>query len=117
MTELSQSACVACHRDAPRVTPGERAAWLPQLPEWTVREVDGIERLERVYKFKNFSAALEFTVAVGKMADAEDHHPALLTEWGKTTVSWWTHKIGGLHKNDFVCAAKTDEMFAQSSGS
>ena len=55
--------------------------------------------------------ALEFTNRVGEMAEAEDHHPALLTEWGRVTVAWWTHVVGGLHKNDFVAAAKTDRLY------
>jgi 4a-hydroxytetrahydrobiopterin dehydratase len=76
-----------------------------------VIEVDQVKRLEKVFKFKNFSEALEFTNRVGALAEQEDHHPALLTEWGKVTVNWWTHKIKGLHRNDFIMAAKTDRMY------
>jgi 4a-hydroxytetrahydrobiopterin dehydratase len=47
---------------------------------------------------------------VGEVAEAEDHHPALLTEWGKVTVTWWTHAVKGLHRNDFIAAAKTDQL-------
>ena len=47
---------------------------------------------------------------VGALAESEGHHPALLTEWGRTTVTWWTHKIRGLHRNDFIMAAKTDSL-------
>ena len=85
---------------------------LPKVPDWTVREVDGIPRLERVFKFKDFLEALAFTNAVGEMAEAEDHHPALLTEWGKVTITWWTHIVEGLHLNDFIAAAKTDAIYA-----
>ena len=56
-----------------------------------------------------FAQALAVTNRVGEQAEEEGHHPALLTEWGKVTVSWWTHKIGGLHQNDFIMAARTDE--------
>lgn len=66
--------------------------------------------LRRVYKFRDFAQALSFTNKVGALAEAQGHHPALLTEWGKVTVMWWTHKIGGLHKNDFIMAAKTDKL-------
>jgi len=62
--------------------------------------------LERSFEFDNFAQALEFTLR----EDEEGHHPALLTEWGKVTDTWWTHKLGGLHHNDFVMAAKTDEL-------
>lgn len=82
-----------------------------QIPEWAVIEIDGIKRLERKFKFINFKEALEFTNRVGELAEAEDHHPALLTEWGSVTVTWWTHSVGGLHRNDFIMAARTDEIY------
>jgi 4a-hydroxytetrahydrobiopterin dehydratase len=105
--ELARMKCVACRRDAPRVTAEEVAELLPQIPEWEMVERDGIERLERVFKFRDFAEALEFTNKVGELAEQEGHHPAILTEWGRVTVSWWTHKIKGLHRNDFIMAAKT----------
>ncbi len=62
---------------------------------------------------KNFKQALQLTNQIGAIAEQEGHHPAILTEWGgRVTVSWWTHKIGGLHVNDFIMAAKTDELMA-----
>ena len=78
---------------------------------WELAEVDGVKRLRRVFPFDDFAQALEFTRTVGEAAEAEGHHPALLTEWGRATVSWWTHKIKGLHRNDFIMAAKTDELY------
>lgn len=110
MTELVQEKCEACRADAPRVTEGEIAELSRQIPDWKIIERDGISRLERMFKFQNFPQALEFTNKVGRVAEEEGHHPAILTEWGKVTVSWWTHKIRGLHKNDFVMAAKTDAL-------
>jgi 4a-hydroxytetrahydrobiopterin dehydratase len=83
----------------------------PQVPEWQVIQREGIKRLQRVFGFRNFAQALAFTNRVGEQAEKEGHHPALLTEWGKVTVTWWTHKIGGLHQNDFIMAARTDELF------
>jgi len=83
----------------------------PQVPGWKVVEKDGVSRLERVFQFKNFLQALAFTNQVGGVAESEGHHPALLTEWGKVTVTWWTHKIKGLHRNDFIMAAKTDKLY------
>jgi 4a-hydroxytetrahydrobiopterin dehydratase len=99
---------VACRGDAPRATEAEEAAWESQVPEWELVERDNIRRLERVFNFPDFAAALAFTNAVGALAESENHHPAIVTEWGRVTVTWWTHKIGGLHRNDFVAAAKTD---------
>ena len=74
-------------------------------------ELDGIKRLRRVFSAHDFAEALEFTNRVGELADEQGHHPALLTEWGKTTITWWTHKIRGLHGNDFIMAAKSDELY------
>ena len=82
-----------------------------QVPEWQVIEVAGVKRLERIYILKNFIEAIALTNKVGMISEKEDHHPLLITEWGKVTVQWWTHKIRGLHKNDFIMAAKTDEIF------
>lgn len=83
---------------------------LPQLPDWIVKNVDSVERIEKVYTFKDFNAALSFTNQVGALAEQEDHHPALLTEWGQVTVTWWSHKLGGLHRNDLIMAARTDQL-------
>ena len=111
MAELTQMKCVACRRDAPRVTDAEIEEYLPQTPEWEIVERQNIKRLERVYKFDDFPQALSFTNKVGELAESEGHHPALLTEWGRVTVTWWTHKIRGLHRNDFIAAAKTDQLY------
>jgi 4a-hydroxytetrahydrobiopterin dehydratase len=111
MTEnLSEMRCVACRRDAPPATAEEIKELLPQIPEWQIVEREAVKRLERVFRFDDFARALEFTNSVGRTAEAEGHHPALLTEWGKVTVTWWTHKIRGLHRNDFIMAAKTDRL-------
>ena len=111
MTFLSDFRCVPCRGGEPVLTDEEITDLQPQVPGWTVHEVDGIRRLERAFTFKNFVQALEFTNRVGALAEEEGHHPALLTEWGQVTVTWWTHKIKGLHRNDFIMASKTDHLF------
>ncbi|MFQ5970631.1 MAG: 4a-hydroxytetrahydrobiopterin dehydratase [Nitrososphaerales archaeon] len=110
MDTLKQMKCVACRRDEPTVTDAEIAELRKQVPAWQIAEHTGIKQLERVFKFDNFAQALAFTNKVGELAEAEGHHPALLTEWSKVTVKWWTHKIKGLHRNDFIMAAKTDQL-------
>ncbi|MBE0577554.1 MAG: 4a-hydroxytetrahydrobiopterin dehydratase [Desulfuromonadales bacterium] len=110
MTILADKTCEACREGAPLATPEEIADYMSQLPGWQVTVIAGINQLKKTYKFKNFEQALEFTNKVGAIAEQEKHHPAILTEWGKVTVSWWTHKIAGLHVNDFIMAAKTDEI-------
>src|SRR5262245_2493767 len=110
MTELQKMKCEACRKDSPLATDDEVALWRLQIPDWEIVERDGIRRLERSFKFTDFARALEFTNKVGQLAESEGHHPALLTEWGRVTVNWWTHKIRGLHRNDFIMASKTDSI-------
>jgi 4a-hydroxytetrahydrobiopterin dehydratase len=110
MSTLSAERCVACRRDSPRVTDTEIAELTRAVSDWQLLERDGIARLERVFHFPSFADALAFTNRIGALAEAEGHHPALLTEWGRVTVTWWTHKIRGLHRNDFIMAAKTDVL-------
>ncbi len=110
MGELTQMKCEACQRGAPRVTAEESQTLHRQVPEWALVELEGIQRLERDFAFGDFANALAFTNSVGRLAEEEGHHPALLTEWGSVTVTWWTHKLRGLHQNDFVMAAKTDQL-------
>ena len=110
MNNLVNEKCEACRVGAPVVSDAEMTTLLPQIPAWQVMEVSDIKRLVRIFKFKNFREALAFTNSVGELAEEEGHHPAILTEWGKVTVSWWTHKIKGLHRNDFIMAARTDSL-------
>jgi len=111
METLTQMKCVACREGEPTVTDAEIAEFQPQVSDWEMSEADGIKRLRRVFSFDDFAQALEFTNKVGELAEDEGHHPALLTEWGRTTVIWWTHKIRGIHRNDFIMAAKTDVLY------
>ena len=113
MNTLNNQPCEACRADAPEVSEQEKESLFPQIPEWIQVEEDGVEKLQRHFSFRNFEHALAFTNQVGQLAEREGHHPAILTEYGKVTVTWWTHKIGGLHRNDFICAAKTDALLDQ----
>ncbi len=114
MDELTQMKCEVCRVGAPQATEEEIAIFLKQLPDWSIAEYDVIRRLERTFRFKNFVDALAFANRVGAIAEQEGHHPSLLVEWGKVRVVWWTHKIKGLHRNDFIMAAKTDETYTSS---
>lgn len=116
MNQLINMKCTACRGGEPPLTDAELAQFGPQVPGWTISEVEGRKRLEGVFQFEDFAQALAFTNRVGELAEEEGHHPALLTEWGKVTVSWWTHKIGGLHRNDFIMAAKTDQAYGAAAG-
>ena len=114
MSTLSAERCVACRRDSPQVTEAEIAELGREIPDWHLVERDAISRLERIFHVPSFADALAFTSRVGALAEEEGHHPALLTEWGRVTVTWWTHKIRALHRNDFIMAAKTDALAAES---
>jgi 4a-hydroxytetrahydrobiopterin dehydratase len=113
MTNLTAERCEACRKDSPRVTAEEQAELLPLIPEWQLTEENGIPRLERLFRFKSYPETLAFVQQVGELAEQEGHHPRLIVDWGKVTVLWWTHKIKWLHRNDFIMAAKTDEVLAQ----
>lgn len=107
---LAEQDCQACRTDAEAISPDKAAQLLAQLPHWQLLESDAHPLLQRSFAFNNFAHALAFTNKVGEMAEREDHHPALLTEWGNVTVSWWTHSFAGLHLNDFILAARTTEL-------
>lgn len=113
MDNLLSKKCVACRGGEPTLDEGEIAELMPAVPGWQIIEDAGVKKLERTFKFKDFRQALAFTNQVGELAEQEGHHPLIRTEWGKVNVIWWTHKIGGLHKNDFIAAAKTDALYAQ----
>jgi 4a-hydroxytetrahydrobiopterin dehydratase len=116
MEELTEQKCEACRVGAPSVSDKEIKQLQPQVPEWRVITEDGIPKLDRTFKLKNFKDAIAFTDEVGAAAENEGHHPRLTTEWGKVGVTWWTHKIRNLHKNDFIMAAKTDRIYQKYAG-
>ena len=82
-----------------------------QVPTWKIVEREGVQQLERAFEFSDFATALAFTNEVGRLAEELDHHPRITTEWGKVTVTWWTHKVGGLHRSDSGSVAKLDEIY------
>jgi 4a-hydroxytetrahydrobiopterin dehydratase len=110
-SDLSSEQCQACRADAPRVDAQTQNALLQQIPAWDVVRSDGVDRLQRSFDFPDFSGALAFTDLVGALAESLGHHPEIVTAWGNVTVNWWTHKIRGLHRNDFIAAAKTDQLY------
>lgn len=117
MEPLYKKRCEACRMGAPLVAEDEANELLLKIPAWKRDFHDGVQKLIREFHFVEFKDAFEFTLKIANLAEHEQHHPAITTEWGKVTVYWWTHKINGLHMNDFIMAAKTDliaKMSAQS---
>ena len=112
MSSLTSQKCVACKADAPKVTDDELVEFLKEIQDWEPITEDSILKLSRVFNFDDYAQAVHFSNQVANLAEEEDHHPAILLEWGKVQVTWWTHKILGLHKNDFIAAAKTDRLLS-----
>ncbi|MDC3152755.1 4a-hydroxytetrahydrobiopterin dehydratase [SAR86 cluster bacterium] len=111
MNELINKKCEACRIDAPKVSNEEIPSLMSQIPLWDVIEENNIKKLTCLFKFSDYEQSLVFTNKVATLADEEDHHPKITLEWGKVRVIWWSHKIQGLHQNDFICAAKTDRLY------
>ena len=109
--KLNQSFCESCRQDAPVLTENEIQELVPEIPSWKIFEEKDIKKLICSFAFLNYKDSVEFANKVAILAEKEDHHPEIILEWGKVTVIWWSHKIMGLHKNDFICAAKTDEIY------
>ena len=110
MPGLSQSSCVPCRGGVPPLSEAEITPLRMQVPAWQVVTVDGIMRLRREFTFRDFRSALAFAVHAGLIAEREDHHPDLHVAWGRVMIETWTHKIRGLHENDFILAAKIDTI-------
>ena len=103
---LASEQCEACRPDSPPVKGTEATRLLAQLPGWQIVVQEGMEQLSGTFGFADFAGALAYTNRVGALAEEADHHPAITTEWGRVNVRWWTHSIGGLHRNDFIMAAR-----------
>lgn len=97
--------------DTPPLTAEEIEYFKTELPAWDVIVVDSVLHLKRNFKFTNFAEALAFTNAIGEIAEVQGHHPLIELTWGRVSVEWWTHDIRGIHQNDFIMAAKTDQIF------
>ncbi len=110
--KLREMTCSASRGDVPPLTDETIQEMIPQIPDWSLLQEGGIDKLRRTFKFRNFLEALEFTNRLGAVAEEQGHHPIITLTWGRATVTWFTHDIKGLHRNDFIMAAKTDELYS-----
>ena len=110
MSKLADSTCEACRIDAPMVADDDALILLKEIEDWHIID-NGFKQLKKTFNFSCYEHSVSFSNKVAEIAELEDHHPTITLEWGKVTVVWWSHKIKGLHKNDFICAAKTDKLF------
>ena len=107
-TNLTNKKCTPCRGGIPPLTKHDAQNYLSLVPGWEMQE-DGV-RIHRTYKLGNFKEALDFVQLVGDLAEEEGHHPDLSFGWGYATISLQTKKIKGLHENDFIIAAKINEI-------
>lgn len=105
---LTSKTCVPCRGGVPPMAPGDIEGYLKDVPGWALTE--GGTRLQRHFVFDDFAGALKFANRVGELAEREGHHPDITIGWGYCTVVTYTHKIGGLHENDFILAAKINQL-------
>lgn len=113
MVELHQLKCRACRTGDPSLSDTEIIALHRQIPNWEVKKVEGVRRLERVFIFEEFAHTRLFIDKASAVAEQENHHPLITMEYRKVTLSLWTHKVHGLHLNDFIMAAKLDRLRQQ----
>lgn len=108
MTDLLSKKCIPCSIGADPLNSGEIQEYMKNLKgDWKVVED---RYIEKTYRFKDFREALDFTNKVGELAEAEGHHPDIFLAWGRVVIKLLTHKIKGLHENDFILAAKIDQI-------
>ena len=110
MKDLLNQSCSACEIGAPLVPEDKQTDLLKELDGWIIDHSD-ISKLIKEFKLKNYEQSIAFTNLIADLAESQDHHPKITLEWGKVSLEWWSHKIKGLHMNDFICAAKSDEIF------
>lgn len=112
--DLTETKCVPCRGDVPPLEPDQIEKQIKKLGEHSGWEVVDNQRLEKIFTFdvgkNSFKKALEFTNRVGELAENEGHHPNIELSWGKVKITLWTHKINGLHQNDFIMAAKINKL-------
>jgi 4a-hydroxytetrahydrobiopterin dehydratase len=106
--ELRAKTCTPCRGGIPPLTRTQAEGYLARVPDWAL--VDEGRAIERSLRFKNFKQALDFVTRIGALAEREGHHPDVSFGWGWAKVLWQTKKIRGLHENDFIMAAKTNEL-------
>lgn len=113
MINLAAGKCVPCRGGEPALSEEQIAELMLHVPLWQTVTQDDVLRVQCVFKFKTYAQAVDFTNQLATIAEEQDHHPLIVLEWGKVTVQWWTHVVKGLHQNDFIMAAKTDELFSR----
>ena len=111
MEKLAQEHCIACTGDVPKLSDDEIKDLHLNAPMWEVAEVNGVKQLQRTYELERYPDGLIFASRIGRLAQEQDHHPTIIVRYKKVTLEWFTHAIKGLHRNDFIMAAKSDDTY------
>ncbi len=111
MSQLSNVSCEACNVGAKKLSVNEVESLMPEVAGWELIVEEGVQKLQRVFRTDNFNQSISFTNAIANLAETEHHHPLIIVEYSSVTVKWWTHKINALHKNDFIMAYNTSELY------
>lgn len=110
MSALSSKKCVPCETYVPPLLEDKENELLKQLVGWEIDKGEPLHKLVKNFEFKDFNEAIEFINKVAKIADKEGHHPDIFISYNRVTLTLYTHFIKGLHENDFVLAAKVDDI-------
>lgn len=108
--ELSKKHCVPCEGGEDPLDRKDEDSFRADIPVWGIHR-EGRHYIERSFKFKDFRQAMMFVNGVAMLAEDESHHPEIGITWNKVTLIFYTHAIGGLSRNDFIMAAKADEIY------
>ena len=111
MSKLSNLSCESCSSGAKTLLKSEIKYLLPEITDWKLITEANIQKLKCIFITKNYTKSIAFVNAIAKLVEEADHHPLLIVEYSRVSVFWWSHKIKGLHKNDFIMAAKTTKLF------
>ena len=103
--------CEACSPDAVVASKESIDAFISSSSSWDIKRDDDYRYIERIYTFKNFQSAFDFAALVTKIAETNGHHPRLIIEFGRASISWWSHKIRDIHELDLSIASKCDEAY------
>ena len=113
INKISQEKCIPCRRGAPLLTQEEIDVLLPQIDKWILIKENSIQLLKKSFQTSDFSETMHLADKIFELAEKQGHHPKIVVEWGNLEIQWWTHKIRGLHRNDFIMAAKTDQIIKE----
>lgn len=105
---LCSKTCVPCRGGIPPMSEDEAKRYIQETPDWLL--IDRGRKIKRIFPFKNFALAMGFAEKVGVLSEQENHHPDITFGWGYCQVVFYSHKINGLHENDFIMAAKVNQL-------